>query len=65
MKVYYGTTTVQGKQYKIYDDFIKRCTLAEDENGTIKPISASGYISNDLTVRKAIARHFGHISFRK
>lgn len=59
------TTTVEGKNYKVYADFIKRCTIAEDENGTKKAISASGYIINDLTVRKAIAIHFGHKTFRK
>ena len=59
------TTTVDGKNYKVYGDFIKRCTIAEDENGTKKAISANGYISNDLTVRKAIAIHFGHKTFRK
>lgn len=58
------TTTVQGKQYKYWSDFIKRATFAEDENGNIKKISGS-YIANDLTVRKAIANAYGLASFKK
>lgn len=56
---------VAGKQYKVWSDFIKRCTFAEDENGEVKAISGSGYIHNDLTVRKAIACRFGLATFRK
>lgn len=56
---------VNGKQYKVWGDFIKRGCFAEDENGTVKQISYSGYINNDLTVRKAIARTFGLPTFRK
>ena len=59
------TTTVQGKQYKVWSDFIMRCTYAEDENGTKKMIRSSGYMSNDLSIRKAIACVFGLSSFRK
>ena len=56
---------VAGKQYKVWSDFIARATFAEDENGVVKQISGSGYITNDLTVRKAIAYAFGLTTFRK
>lgn len=56
---------VAGKQYKVWSDFIARATFAEDENGVVKQISGSGYITNDLTVRKAIACAFGLATFRK
>ena len=59
------TTTVNGKQYKVWSDFIKRGTFAESESGEVKMISGSGYIHKDLTVRKAIALVFGLDTFRK
>ena len=59
------TTTVQGQTYKVWSDFIARATFAENEDGEIKMIRAGGYISNDLTVRKAIACTFKLKSFRK
>ena len=65
MKGQIRTTTIAGKQYKVWSDFIARATFAEDESGTIKAISTSGYIHNDLTVRKAIACVFGLSTFRK
>lgn len=58
-------TTVQGKQYEVWSNFIDRCTYAKSEDGEVKRINDGGYIHNDLTVRKAIAIHFGHSSFRK
>lgn len=59
------TVKCNGKFYKVWSDFIARGTFAEDENGKINQISFSGYISRDLTVRKAIALHFGLPTFRK
>lgn len=60
------TTTVEGTTYNVWSDFIMRATFAESSaTGEVKPISSSGYINNDLTVRKAIATRFGHQSFRK
>ena len=59
------TTTVEGKEYKVWSDFIARGTFAEAEDGTVKQIKGNGYIKDDLTVRKAIAVQFGHNSFRK
>lgn len=63
-----GTFTmhqVAGKQYKVWSDFMVRGTFAEDENGTVKKLCGSGYIHNDLTVRKAIACAFRLPTFRK
>lgn len=60
------TTTVKGITYKVWCDFILRGTLAENtETGEAKMISKGGYITNDLTIRKAIAAAFQLNSFRK
>lgn len=59
------TTTVEGKEYKYWSDYIYRGTFAENEDGEVKQIKCNGYITKDLTVRKAIAIRFGHNSFRK
>lgn len=58
-------TTVEGHTYKYWGDTYFRGMYAEDENGIIRMIHSSGYITNDLTVRKAIAATFGHDTFRK
>ena len=42
-----------------------RRTYAESEDGTVKAISSSGYISNDLTIRKEIAIMFHLPTFRR
>lgn len=65
MKGHIRTTTVGGKKYNVWSDFIARGTFAENEDGEIKQISYSGYIFNDLTVRKAIAIAWHLDSFRK
>lgn len=57
--------TVGGKVYKVWSDFIMRATYAENENGEVKSIKSSGYLSNELSIRKAIAIFFGLASFRK
>lgn len=60
------TTTVNGVVYEVWSDFIARATFAKNtETGEIKMVSSSGYISNDLTVRKAIAIVFQLSTFRK
>jgi len=59
------TTTVAGKEYMVWADFIARGTFAENEAGEVKQISFRGYIKNDLTVRKAIQMAFGLDDFRK
>lgn len=58
-------TTVEGKTYKVWSDFIARATYAEDESGVKKSIREGGYLSNDLAIRKAIATRFNHKTFRK
>ena len=65
MKGTVRTVTVGGKEYKVWSDFILRGTFAEDENGEVRQLSGSGYIHNELTVRKAIATRYGLKSFRK
>ena len=59
------TTTVQGETYTVWDNYMYRGTFAQNEAGEVKPIKSSGYISNDLNVRKAIAASFNLKSFRK
>lgn len=59
-------TTVQGVPYEVWSDPIRCGTFARNTvTGEVRALSLSGYISNDLTVRKAIAMFFGHSSFRK
>lgn len=57
--------TVGGKAFKVWSDFVARATFAENENGEVKRIKSSGYLNNELTIRKAIAVFFGLPSFRK
>lgn len=56
---------VQGKQYKVWSDFIMRATYAESEDGEVKCLRGSGYLHNDLTIRKEIVLRWGLKSFRK
>jgi hypothetical protein len=66
MKSNLRTTTVQGTEFRVWSDFIARATFAENtETGEVKAISSSGYLSADLSIRKAIAIRFGLPSFRK
>ena len=65
MKGTVRTTTVGGKTYKFWSDFVTRATFAENEDGEVKKLCGSGYIHNDLTVRKAIACVWHLDSFRK
>lgn len=59
-------TTVNGIRFEHWADFIMRGTFAKNtETGEVKQISGSGYISKDLTVRKAIANCFRLPTFRK
>lgn len=51
--------------FKVWSDFIQRGMFAEDENGTVKQIKSSGYLSNELSIRKAISNAFDLESFRK
>ena len=65
MKSSIKETTVAGKRFMVWSDYMKRGTFAADENGNEKQISSGGYINNDLTIRKAIAASFGLRTFRK
>ena len=58
-------TTVQGQTYTYWADFIRRGMYAQNESGEVREIKGSGYLNNDLTIRKAIAAAFGLTSFRK
>lgn len=59
------TTTVNGETYTVWDNYKFRGTFAKNEAGEVKQIKSNGYISNDLTTRKAIAASFNLKSFRK
>ena len=65
MKSMITTTTVAGKTFKVWGDYMKRGTYAADENGVEKRIYGGGYLNNDLTIRKEIAATFGLATFRK
>lgn len=64
MKTNTTVVTVASKEFEVYSDFIARGTFATI-NGVTKQISFGGYISNELTIRKAIANVFGLSTFRK
>lgn len=59
-------TIVAGRKYEHWADFIHIGTCAQDmETKEIRRICGGGYLSNDLSVRKAIAGAFGLPTFRK
>ena len=65
MKSSIRNTQVSGIEFEVYSDFIARGTFATNKaTGEIRQISFSGYIRNDLTVRKAIANSFRLPTFR-
>ena len=49
---------VNGRQFKVWSDFIERGTFAENENGEVRQLKDGGYISAERTVKKAIKRYF-------
>lgn len=59
------TVQVNGKTYKVWGDTTYRGTFAEDEHGNVLPIMGSGYLTKELSQRKAIANKFGEETFRK
>ena len=59
------TTTVAGKTYKVWSDFIQRATYASNEAGETRRIHGGGYLRNDLTIRKAISYAFKTGTYRK
>lgn len=59
-------TTVQGETYEYWSNYVERDTYAlMVSDGSYAIIKDSGYLSNDLSVRKAIAASFGLDSFRR
>lgn len=58
------TVNVNGNEYKVWSDDTYRGTFAEDKNGKVLPIKQSGYLSKEVSQRKAIANTFGESSFR-
>ena len=59
-------TTVQGETYEYWCNFVGRNTYAlRVSDGDYAVIKDSGYLSRDLSVRKAIAASFGLGSFRR
>ena len=65
MKVHSRFTNVAGTEFEVYSDLIARGTFAVNtETGETKMIKSGGYLSNDLSVRKAIASAFNMATFR-
>lgn len=60
-----ATTTVAGETYIVWDNFMMRGTFAQNKAGEIKQIKFRGYVSKDLSVRKAIQAAFNLDTFRK
>lgn len=58
------TVNVNGNEYKVWSDDTYRGTFAEDKNGNVLPIKQNGYLSNEVSQRKAIANTFKESSFR-
>lgn len=66
MKYNYKKTMVNGNEFTTYSDFIARGTFATcTATGETKKIQGSGYLKNDLSIRKAIALAFNLPTFRK
>ncbi len=58
------THMVNGNTYEVWSDTIKRGTFAREINtGEVKQLIGGGYISKDLTTRKAIAIMFNLPTF--
>ena len=66
MKSTMRTTTVCGEKFNVWSDYIERATFAQNaETGETRVIRDGGYLSNDLSTRKAIAMTFRLPTFRK
>ena len=58
--------TVNGEDFIVASSFIARGTFAKRvSDGDIRQICGSGYISNELTIRKEIALRYGLPTFRR
>ena len=61
-----NTTIVNGITFEYWGDIIRRATFARNMNtGEVKEIHGGGYITRDITVRKAIMHSFHLPTFRK
>lgn len=58
MKANVRNIEVNGRNFKVWSDFIQRGTFAENENGEIKRLRGGGYISAERTVKREIKRVF-------
>lgn len=58
MKANVRNIEVNGRNFKVWSDFIQRGTFAENENGEIKRLCGGGYISAERTVKREIKRVF-------
>lgn len=65
MKSQFKQIQVNGQIYNVWSDYVRKCTFAQNQNGEIKTLKSSGYIINDLTIRKSIAIMFNLKTFRK
>ena len=58
--------TVNGEDFIVASSYIAIGTFAKRvSDGDIRQLCGSGYISNDLTIRKEIALRYGLPTFRK
>ena len=65
MKIVRGTTQVAGIEFSIFSDFALRGMIAKNNaTGEERIIKRSGYLTTDLSIRKAVAAAFGLTTFR-
>jgi len=65
MRIARGTTTVAGIEFSIFSDFTLRGMLAvNNTTGEELIIKQNGYLSSELSIRKAIAIRFNLPTFR-
>ena len=65
MKIVRGNTKVAGIEFSIFSDFALRgMTARNNVTGEERIIKRSGYLTTDLSIRKAVAAAFGLTTFR-
>ena len=65
MKIARGTTQVAGIEFSIFSDFALRgMTAKNNATGEVRIIKRSGYLTTDLSIRKAVAAAFDLTTFR-
>ena len=66
MKIARGKAQVAGIEFSIFSDFAFRgMTAINQATGEEKVIKRHGYVSTDLSIRKAVAAAFGLPTFQK